>query len=75
MATPRGWRPACTRWPKPLRLAAVLLSPVLPEQAAETWRRLGWQPPADPGSALAWGGLQPGSPVTSGEPLFPRIEE
>jgi len=55
-----------------LRLAAVLLHPVLPERTAELWRRLGWQPPADLGSALRWGLLEPGTAVISGPPLFPR---
>jgi methionyl-tRNA synthetase len=54
-----------------VRIAAVLLGPVLPERAAETLRRLGC-PPGD--TRLTWGGLTPGTPVTSGEPLFPRME-
>jgi len=52
-------------------IAAVLLGPVLPERAAETLRRLSC-PPGD--TRLTWGGLTPGTPVTSGEPLFPRME-
>jgi methionyl-tRNA synthetase len=57
-----------------LRLVSILLAPVLPERTAELWRRLGWQPPEKLAEGLRWGGWQPGSPVTSGEPLFPRIE-
>lgn len=56
-----------------LRLVSVLLSPVLPGKVVEVWRRLGWQPPEDLRDGLAWGGLQPGSQVESGEPLFPRV--
>jgi methionyl-tRNA synthetase len=55
-----------------LRLASVLLQPVMPERMAELWRRLGWQPPEPLHTALAWGLLAPGSQIISGEPLFPR---
>jgi len=55
-----------------LRLAAVLLHPVLPQKTAEIWRRLGWSPPDPLRDGLAWGGLQPGSRVVIGAPLFPK---
>jgi len=55
-----------------LRLASVLLQPALPHKMAELWRRLGWQPAEPLEEGLAWGGLQPGSPVVEGPPLFPR---
>jgi len=55
-----------------LRLVALLLSPVMPKRCAEVWRRLGWLPLAVLRDGLAWGMLQPGAPVTPGEPLFPR---
>jgi methionyl-tRNA synthetase len=55
-----------------LRLLSVLLHPVLPERMDELWRRLGWAPPERLGDALAWGGLQPGTDVVLGLPLFPR---
>ena len=58
-----------------VRLGVLLLSPVLPERAAETWRRLGWQPSDDIAVDLIWGGLRPGSRVLTDEKLFPRIEE
>ena len=58
-----------------LRLCSVLLAPVMPGKAAEVWQRLGWQPPEPLANGLAWGGLQPGSTFTVGEPLFPRKEE
>jgi methionyl-tRNA synthetase len=57
-----------------LRLVSVLLWPVMPEKTAEVWRRLGWQPGESLADGLAWGGLQPGSPVVQGGPLFPRME-
>jgi methionyl-tRNA synthetase len=57
-----------------LRLVAVLLAPVMPAKAAETFRRLGWQPQWGELSTLDldWGGLTPGAAVVSGPPLFPR---
>jgi methionyl-tRNA synthetase len=58
-----------------LRLASILLQPVLPESMAELWRRLGWQPSMEPAEGLVWGGLQPGAGVVAGPPLFPRDVE
>jgi methionyl-tRNA synthetase len=58
-----------------MRLGALLLSPVLPERATEAWSRLGWQPSEDPAADLKWGCLKPGSPVLTGDPLFPRLED
>jgi len=55
-----------------LRLAALLLQPVLPERMPEVWRRLGWQPVEPLRAGLFWGGLQPGDAVIAGSPLFPR---
>jgi methionyl-tRNA synthetase len=55
-----------------LRLASILLQPVLPERTGEVWRRLGWQPPARLSDGLSWGQLQPGTPIVVGPPLFPR---
>jgi methionyl-tRNA synthetase len=61
-----------------LRIVAVLISAVLPETAAEIWRRLGIiGSPGAPGNAgdngvLAWGGYPGGLPVEKGMPLFPR---
>ena len=57
-----------------VRIAALLLTPVLPERSAEALRRLGCPADASQAGGLAWGGLVPGSPVSSGDPLFPRIE-
>ena len=60
-----------------LRLTAVLLSPFLPETAAEILRRIG-----DPAhlesarlpDAARWGGVRVGASTQKGEPLFPRID-
>ena len=64
-----------------LRAIAVLHNPVMPRAAASLWQQLGAersvgdidiQPLTNAGR---WGILPPGSTVTKGEPLFPRIEE
>jgi methionyl-tRNA synthetase len=60
-----------------LRIAALLLAPFLPDTAPKILERLG-RPEALAGARLpddaAWGGLDAGSPVSKGAPLFPRIE-
>lgn len=55
-----------------LRIASILLYPVMPKRMAELWQRLGWTPPNPLRSGLSWGGLRPGTPVVAGPPLFPR---
>ncbi len=66
-----------------LRIAAVLLLPVIPERASEALRRLGRGEDAAAVAGrgqgqlaawLGWGLLDPGTPVVQGEPLFPRLE-
>jgi methionyl-tRNA synthetase len=64
-----------------LRIASLLLWPFAPTKTEELWRRLGCAHYAE---ALAnhgrgylaewakWGQLRPGTPITDGEPLFPR---
>ncbi|MCC7193893.1 MAG: methionine--tRNA ligase [Phycisphaeraceae bacterium] len=66
-----------------LRIASLLLWPVIPGKVEELWRRIGCGHYAD---ALAdkgrgqlaqwtqWGVLQPGTPITAGDPLFPRYQ-
>jgi methionyl-tRNA synthetase len=60
-----------------LRISAVMLSPFLPETAAEILVRIGHPGELEvarlPGSAQ-WGGMQVGATTQKGEPLFPRIE-
>ncbi|MBN1888483.1 MAG: methionine--tRNA ligase [Thermoflexales bacterium] len=53
-----------------LRMCSVLLQPVMPERMAQVWHCLGW--PGSPPEGLEWGGLQPGTQVSAGAPLFPR---
>ena len=60
-----------------LRVLAVLLSPFIPAAAARLWTGLGVPSPLEEQRlpvALRWGGLAPGTKVTKGEPLFPRVE-
>ncbi len=61
-----------------LRVLAVMLSPIMPRAAGRLWGQLGLGSAiADerlPGSA-GWGGLPPGTKVSKGEALFPRLGE
>ena len=52
-----------------LRVAAVFLSPVMPEKTRQVLDVLGAE-----GTGLSWGGLKSGTPLKSHEALFPRIE-
>ena len=52
-----------------LRLASVLLAPVMPTKTAQALEILGAT-----GSKAAWGGLKPGTQLQTHPPLFPRIE-
>lgn len=53
------------------RIASGLLQTALPASAPEALRRLGARP-VTLARELEWGGLQPGAPVSAGEPLYPR---
>jgi methionyl-tRNA synthetase len=61
-----------------LRLIALLVSPIVPRAAQGIWERLGLdgeiarQTWPEHGS---WGLLRPGTKVSSGDSLFPRIDE
>jgi methionyl-tRNA synthetase len=60
-----------------LRWLAILLHPIMPERMEELWRRLGSTRSIteDWSTALTrWGGLEPGTRVSIGDALFPRIE-
>ena len=60
-----------------LRLIAVMLHPFMPQTTAEIYRQLGLTldfSAARLPSAFNWGGLQPGTKIAKGKPLFPRIE-
>ena len=58
-----------------VRVVATLASPVIPRAAARIFSMLGTgerEPGADD---LAWGRLEPGSPLGTVAPLFPRVEK
>lgn len=57
-----------------LRIAGILLSPVMPEKTQELLKRIGWEKESNFEDAKSWGLLKPGAKVTKGDPLFPRIE-
>jgi methionyl-tRNA synthetase len=59
-----------------LRIAVVLLHPILPESTVQIWAQLGMTSPLDkfdlPG--LAWGQLAAGQSIGMVSPVFPRID-
>ena len=59
-----------------LRVAAVMLAPILPGSSAEILRRLGTATPVEAlrDADLAWGGLPLDAPLTPAAPLFPRAD-
>jgi len=66
-----------------MRIASLLLWPVLPEKMEEVWRRTGGHAylaaVAERGRGsfdawTAWGLLRPGTPIAKGEALFPRFQ-
>lgn len=59
-----------------LRIAGVLLSPVMPERMVELLRQLGsgMETGGSYDSLAVWGILEPGSAVPGGDSLFPRVE-
>lgn len=66
-----------------LRIATVLLWPIIPFKVEEAWQRFGQGALAetladgagDLESWCRWGGLQPGTVLEKGEALFPRIDK
>jgi methionyl-tRNA synthetase len=66
-----------------LRIASVMLWPVLPDKMSQLWQRLGCAGYAEAmnnGSGrlsdwVEWGLLQPDTPIRKGDPLFPRYQE
>ena len=56
-----------------LRVAAVLLSPVMPGKCAELLERIG-NPDPTFASLKNWPGVKDGIPMKKGEPLFPRLD-
>jgi len=60
-----------------VRLAAVLLSPLIPGVAADIYRQLGFSDQAWENlawSAARWGGLPAGQSLAPGAPVFPRLD-
>ncbi len=60
-----------------LRIATILLSPVLPTATQRVWEQLAVPQPLGAqrlSDAQRWGGLLPGLRVNPGAPVFPRIE-
>ena len=64
-----------------LRAIAILHNPVMPKSMSLLWGRLGAPAHLGPiagatvASAGHWGLLPPGTMVTKGDSLFPRLEE
>ena len=61
-----------------LRIAAILVSPFLPQTAPKIWNQLGLAVPLSAmglADAQRWGELPDGTRVNKAEPIFPRIEE
>jgi methionyl-tRNA synthetase len=56
------------------RILAVLLWPFLPETASKIYVQLGLQRQPDQFEQARWGGLNPGHPIETPAPLFPRKE-
>ena len=66
-----------------MRLASLLLWPIMPSKIEELWRRIGCeqytQALVNHGTGklsewTTWGQLQPGTPILQGDPLFPRYQ-
>jgi methionyl-tRNA synthetase len=60
-----------------VRIATILLSPMLPAAAARVWDQLGIGDPLSAqrlDDARRWSGLRDGAPVKPGAPVFPRID-
>ena len=55
-----------------IRIAAILLSPALPQTATAIFERIGWTGGVQLLADLRWGSLRPGSPLVEGPPLFPK---
>jgi methionyl-tRNA synthetase len=59
-----------------LRIATVLLAPVMPVSTEKIWKQLGMPEPLASTriDALAWGQLKPGQQIGEVAPVFPRID-
>src|SRR5690606_19038794 len=58
-----------------LRVASILLDPIIPGKAHELRKQLGIRnAPFDLSNAAQWGLIPPGTRTAPGEPLFPKID-
>jgi len=59
-----------------LRIATVLLAPVLPESTRKIWSQLGMQSPLESVrlDSLQWGGLEAGQAIGEISAVFPRLD-
>jgi methionyl-tRNA synthetase len=59
-----------------IRIAAVLLAPVMPESMQKIWSQLGMEGIVESErlDALAWGGLRDGQAIGEVEAVFPRLD-
>lgn len=57
-----------------LRVAGILLTPVLPDKAPELLHRIGCPASAKWSDLAQWPGIGEGATVAKGDPLFPRLE-
>lgn len=60
-----------------VRVATVLLAPVIPASADRIWKQLGQEgtPESQPLDTLEWGGLKAGAKLGKVEPVFPRLDK
>jgi methionyl-tRNA synthetase len=58
-----------------VRLVAVLASPVMPRAAGRIFEMLGMETHELERADLDWGRLEPGTPLGTVTPLFPRVEK
>ncbi len=66
---PAAVAPHLYRWLETFRHVALMLAPIMPEVSAKMLVQLG-----NPSTEKEWGGLQEGTLLAKGEPLFPRLE-
>lgn len=57
-----------------LRVAGILLSPVMPGKCAELLRSIGWENAPNQNDAEKTRAIATGTKIQKGEPLFPRVE-
>jgi len=58
-----------------LRLAAALLSPIMPHKCRNIRQQLGVDTDSSVSAAMSWGALKPDTKIGKSEPLFPRVQK